>query len=48
MKGIRRGEILPPIRARSDTKEIEWLSLEGKDGLCPKLVLVDEELAKCQ
>ena len=44
MKGIRRRYILPPIRS-PDTKKNGMHDPRRKDGLCPKVVLVDEELA---
>ena len=44
MKGIRRRYILPRIRS-PDTKKYGLHDPRRKDGLCPKLFLVDEELA---
>ena len=45
MKGIRRRYILPPIRSPDTKKKNGMHDPRRKDGLCPKLVLVDEELA---
>ena len=44
MEGIRGKYILPPIRS-PDTKKNGTRDPRKKDGLCPKLVLVDEKLA---